>query len=200
MKRDKTYYKKHLPNWLTISRVLVIFPICLLLVFFPTPIGYAIACFFASYAMVTDYFDGYLSRKWGVTSDFGRLLDPIADKLLIAALLILLTVHGHGHPLAVILIMLREITVSALREFTQERGVILHVTMMAKYKTTLQMIAAFGLLISGILPENEAVHYIAEGLLWAASWLTCYTGYDYFKAAMRQCIDNPAESVSGETE
>lgn len=182
------------------SRVLVIIPICLLLIFFPSPLGYMIACIFASYAMVTDYFDGYLSRKWGVTSDFGRLLDPIADKLLIAALLILLTVHGHGHPLAVILIMLREITVSALREFTQERGVVLHVTMIAKYKTTLQMIAAFGLLISGMFPEHIGLHYSAEGLLWAASWLTCYTGYDYFKEAMRQCVDKPDKSASGETE
>jgi cardiolipin synthase (CMP-forming) len=195
MKRDRDYYKQHLPNWLTISRVAVVLPICVLMVFFPTPLGFFIACVFASYAMVTDYFDGYLSRRWHVTSDFGRLLDPIADKLLIAALLILLTVHGYGHPLAVILIMLREITVSALREFTQAKGVTLHVTTMAKYKTTFQMVAAFALLISAIFPNIMVIDIIAEVLLWTGCVLTCYTGYDYFKAAMRQCVDKPAQSI-----
>lgn len=191
MRINKELIRAELPNWLTISRVVVIAPICLLLLYVPTPFGYGVACFLSAYAMITDYFDGYLSRKWNVVSDFGRLLDPVADKLLVAALLIVLSVQGYGHPLAVTLIMLREIMVSALREYSQERGVVLHVTTLAKYKTTLQMIAAFALLVAGIFPDDAALKHLGEGLLWGATLLTCYTGYDYFNATMIGC--NAAE-------
>lgn len=189
--------RAQLPNWLTISRVAVIVPIALLLTYWTTPLGYALACLLSAYAMITDYWDGYLSRKWNVVSDFGRLLDPVADKLLVASLLILLSIQGYGHPLAVTLIMLREITVSALREFAQEHGIILHVTKMAKYKTTLQMIAAFLLLLAGTMPDMLSLHYTGDGVLWAACWLTCYTGYDYAKALMQKLSTTSATEDNG---
>jgi cardiolipin synthase (CMP-forming) len=178
-------FRKAFPNGLTISRVAVILPIALILAYMPTPAGYGIALTLSIYAMLTDFFDGYLSRKWGVVSDLGRLLDPVADKLLVAVLLVMLCAHGIGHPLAVSAIVFRELFISGLREFLQEKRVVLHVSTIAKYKTTSQMLACLGLLLAGIWPEHTVLLSAAESLLWVAAALTLYTGLDYTLAARR---------------
>jgi cardiolipin synthase (CMP-forming) len=180
------HLRPQIPNALTISRVIVILPIALLLEYGTTPTAYAVALVLSLYAMVTDFFDGYLSRKWGVVSDLGRLLDPVADKLLVAVVLIMVCAKGIGSPLAVSCIIFREIFISGLREFMQEKRVILHVSTLAKYKTATQMIACAGLLMAGIWQEEVFLRMASEAVLWIAAILTLLTGYEYLKAALKQ--------------
>jgi cardiolipin synthase (CMP-forming) len=143
-------------------------------------------------AGVTDFLDGYFARKYGEQSTFGRMLDPIADKLLVGAVLMML-VHDNtitGWSIwAAIIILVREILVSGLREYLAELRVSVPVTQLAKWKTTLQLIAV-GFLIAGdagdaVLP---VVTPIGLSLLWLSALLTLYTGYDYFRAGVHHLI------------
>jgi len=139
-------------------------------------------------AAITDFFDGYLARLWSQQSSLGRMLDPIADKLLVAAILIVLavdnTIYGF-HIWAAIVILCREILVSGLREFLAELQVSVPVTQLAKWKTTVQLVA-FGFLIAGpagdkVLPYNTEIGLAG---LWIAAIVTLYTGYDYFRVGI----------------
>ena len=146
-------------------------------------------------ASVTDFFDGYLARMWQQTSPIGRMLDPIADKLLVATCLLLLAADTDktiaGWSLwAAIIILCREILVSGLREYLAELKVSVPVTRIAKWKTTLQMVA-IGFLLAGpagdkILPYTTQ---IGITLLWIAAIITLYTGYDYFRAGLKHVIE-----------
>lgn len=151
----------------------------------------ALAIFAA--AGITDFFDGYLARAWSQQSTLGRMLDPIADKLLVAACLLVLVADRTilGWSLwAAIVILCREILVSGLREFLSELRVSVPVSRVAKYKTTLQLIA-IGFLIAG--PAGEVVLpgtvVIGLGLLWVSALLTIYTGWDYLKAGIRSILE-----------
>ena len=143
-------------------------------------------------AAVTDILDGYLARRWGELTTFGRMLDPIADKLLVASCLLMLAADGtiRGWSLwAAIVILCREILVSGLREYLAELRVSVPVTQLAKWKTTLQLVAV-GFLIAGkagdaILP---VVTPIGLALIWISALLTLYTGWDYFHAGVRHLI------------
>jgi CDP-diacylglycerol--glycerol-3-phosphate 3-phosphatidyltransferase/cardiolipin synthase len=144
-------------------------------------------------AAITDFFDGYLARAWSQQSSLGRMLDPIADKLLVAATLMVLvadkTIAGWSL-WAAIVILSREILVSGLREFISELRVSLPVSRVAKYKTTLQLVA-IGFLIAGpagevLIPGTAA---IGLGLLWIAALLTIYTGWDYMRAGIRYIME-----------
>ncbi len=140
------------------------------------------------FVAISDFFDGYLARLWSQQSRLGQMLDPIADKLVVAAILLVLcydgTVHSY-HIWAAIIIISREILVSGLREFLAELQVSVPVTQLAKWKTALQMVA-FGFLIAG--PAGDKVLYgnTEIGLfgLWVAAMITLYTGYDYFRAGI----------------
>ncbi|TAE79518.1 MAG: CDP-diacylglycerol--glycerol-3-phosphate 3-phosphatidyltransferase [Alphaproteobacteria bacterium] len=178
-------FKQHIPNMLTISRILVIVPMCALLYGFESSTAYISALMLSLYAMVTDFFDGYLARKWNIRSDLGRMLDPIADKLLVAALLVLLSSEGLAHPLAVVLIMLRELFISGLRECMLQYNVVVHVTTLAKYKTASQMVACFILLVVGMMPEYDLLRDLGDAMLWIATLLTLVTGYDYCRQSFR---------------
>ncbi|MEN3792263.1 CDP-diacylglycerol--glycerol-3-phosphate 3-phosphatidyltransferase [Fulvimarina sp. MAC3] len=144
-------------------------------------------------ASITDYFDGYLARAWKQTSTIGRMLDPIADKLLIAAVLLLLAAEGTiaGWSLwAAIVILCREILVSGLREYLAELKVSVPVTRLAKWKTTFQMVS-IGILLAGpagdkLIPNVTEVGIV---LLWVAALITLITGYDYFRAGLRHIED-----------
>ena len=152
----------------------------------------ALAVFIA--AGVTDYLDGYYARMWDQQSAFGRMLDPIADKLLVASCLLMLAADNsiHGWTLwAAIVILCREILVSGLREYLAELRVSVPVTALAKWKTFLQLVAV-GFLIAGeagdqILPVTTLTGVI---LLWLSAILTLYTGWDYFRAGVRHLIDD----------
>jgi CDP-diacylglycerol--glycerol-3-phosphate 3-phosphatidyltransferase len=186
----------NLPNILTYGRLVAV-PAVVALLFWPRDDWMrwtALAIFIA--AGVTDYFDGYFARLYAQQSALGRMLDPIADKLLVAACLLML-VHGRtiaGWSLwAAIVILCREILVSGLREFLAELKVSVPVSRVAKWKTTLQLVAV-GFLIAGPAGEKVLPGTIGIGiaLLWIAAILTIYTGWDYLKAGIRYVVEDEA--------
>jgi cardiolipin synthase len=152
-----------------------------------------VALAFFIVAGVTDFFDGYLARVWEQQSSLGRMLDPIADKLLVSSCLLMLAaeeiIHGWSL-LAAVIILCREILVSGLREYLAELRVSVPVTRLAKWKTMGQMVA-IGFLIAGpagdqVIPDVTRVGIF---LLWASALLTLYTGYDYMRAGLRYVIE-----------
>lgn len=175
-----------LPNWLTWSRIAMIPLLVVLYLGLPTPWGGVTAALVFALAGATDWLDGYLARRWQVTSRFGAFLDPVADKLIVAAALVLL-VHRAGDmgiTLAAIIIIGREIAVSALREWMAEVGhrARVAVSWVGKWKTTAQMVAIFLLLWQlplGFLP----LYVIGEWLLYAAALLTLISMLQYLAAA-----------------
>ncbi|MGE0766766.1 MAG: CDP-diacylglycerol--glycerol-3-phosphate 3-phosphatidyltransferase [Hyphomicrobiaceae bacterium] len=151
----------------------------------------ALAIFVA--ACFTDWLDGFLARIWRQQSMLGRMLDPIADKLLVGAALILLVQDGTISTISVwaaLIILSREILVSGLREFLAELNVRVHVSRLAKLKTTLQMIA-LAVLLAGPAGERQVSGVMAVGtvLLWVAALLTIWTGGGYLTAAIRSTLD-----------
>ena len=174
----------NLPNILTISRIFVIPVIFLSLYVNSFAWSMFVAILFVA-AAVTDYFDGYLARSLNQTSAFGRLLDPIADKLLVASALVVILskpdmVWSKLSYIPVFVILCREILVSGLREFLREVNVGLPVTRLAKWKTAFQMSALAMMLFNGLWVWN----YIGEFLLWIAGVLTFITGYQYFQKSL----------------
>ncbi len=144
-------------------------------------------------AGITDFFDGYLARAWSQQSALGRMLDPIADKLLVAATLMVLVADRTlaGWSLwAAIVILCREILVSGLREYLSDLRVSVPVSRVAKYKTTLQLVA-IGFLIAGPAGEVVLPGTVAIGLtlLWIAALLTIYTGWDYMRVGFRTILE-----------
>lgn len=144
-------------------------------------------------ASITDFLDGYLARIWKQTSNIGRMLDPIADKLLVSSVLLLLAADQTiaGWTLwAAIIILCREILVSGLREYLAALKVSVPVTRIAKWKTTAQMVA-LGFLLVGHAGDNIFIYTTETGiaLLWVSALLTIYTGYDYFRAGLKHVVD-----------
>lgn len=173
----------NLPNLLTISRIAVI-PLIFLSVYFKCCFFNYVAGVLFIAASITDYFDGKLARERGEVSAFGRLLDPIADKLLVATALVVILVKPELiHPISyipVFIILCRELLVSGLREFLREVNVGLPVTRLAKWKTGFQMTALSMLFFKGWFIWGE----LGEGLLWVAGILTFVTGYQYFEKSL----------------
>lgn len=185
MAKIKTNYQS-LPNILTIARILMI-PVVIILVYTPSRTADIIAAILFIAACFTDYLDGYFARAWKQTSVLGRFLDPIADKLMIAAILLMLVelkrISGYSI-IPAIIILCREILVSGLREFLAELKVPLPVSRLAKWKTTLQMIALGFLLIDSSHLPGFPVQEIGLIGLWCAALLTLVTGYDYLRAGL----------------
>lgn len=187
-----------LPNLLTYARIAAV-PVVVGLLFwesiFDGPLWLrwlALVIFIA--AGVTDFFDGYLARMWGQQSSLGRMLDPIADKLLVASCLLMLaageTIHGWAL-LAAVIILCREILVSGLREYLAELRVSVPVTRLAKWKTAGQLVA-IGFLVAGEAGDRvvPVVSEIGILLLWLSALLTLYTGYDYMRAGLRYMMED----------
>jgi len=176
-----------LPNILTLSRIVAI-PAIIATFYLHEPEAQwaALAIFVA--ASITDFFDGYFARKHGQFSKLGQFLDPVADKLLIASVILMLVavdrISGVS-VLAAVVILCREILVSGLREFLAEIKVGLPVTKLAKWKTTVQMVAIGILLVGDALPFQFRAVEIGIIGLWAAAVLTLITGYDYLRAGLR---------------
>lgn len=177
-----------LPNILTLSRILAV-PILVALLWRPGwELGYALA--FAVYCLmgITDYFDGYLARAQGAVSRLGIFLDPIADKIMVAAVILMLAGTGdiRGWSLvAALIILLREIAVSGLREFLAGLQVSVPVSQLAKWKTTLQLVSLGGLILAGALPAWPWLQTASLGALWGAAALTLVTGWDYLRVGLR---------------
>lgn len=182
-----------LPNLLTLSRILAV-PILVFLLWRPSPVDYAVT--FVLYCIVglTDYLDGYLARAQGLTSRLGQFLDPIADKIMVAAVLIMLISSRKANPvpeiaslniIAALIILLREIIVSGLREYLAGLQVSVPVSALAKWKTTAQLIALGALILGGALPDMPWVHDLGIACLWIAAALTLISGYDYLRTGLR---------------
>lgn len=183
----------NLPNVLTYARIAAVPALVACLMFIEGETGRWAAFWLFVAAAITDWLDGYLARRLALQSTLGRMLDPIADKLLVGAVLIMLvhdrTIDGLSI-WAAIVIMCREILVSGLREFLAELNVKVHVTALAKWKTAAQMVA-LAFLIAGEAGDRIVPGISAAGiaLLWLAAVLTLWTGYDYLKAGIRHAME-----------
>ncbi|WP_417460256.1 CDP-diacylglycerol--glycerol-3-phosphate 3-phosphatidyltransferase [Kordiimonas sp.] len=180
-----------LPNILTLSRILVI-PILVASFFLEQPLGSHVAFVTFSLAGITDFFDGYLARATGSVSKIGMFLDPIADKLMVAAVIVMVVFAGWVsgvHVIAAVIIMCRELLVSGLREFLAGAQVSVPVSMLAKWKTTVQMLA-LGMLVwsKGAVEFSLPAQELGIISLWIAAVLTLYTGYDYLRAGLKHMV------------
>ena len=181
-----------LPNILTLSRIFAV-PILVALLWYPGwELGYALG--FALYCLMglTDYFDGYVARAQGAVSRLGVFLDPIADKIMVAAVIVMLVGTRHEaasitglHLIPALIILLREIAVSGLREFLADLRVSVPVSQLAKWKTTLQLVALGGLILAGALPAHFWIKEVGLTCLWAAAVLTVLTGWDYLRVGLK---------------
>ena len=197
----------NLPNILTLSRIFAV-PLLAFFLWWPEwrlgyLVGFGLYCIIA----ITDFFDGYLARAQGAVSKLGIFLDPIADKIMVAAVILVLTAQGFlrgpyvgdMHVIAGLVILVREITVSGLREFLGGIQVSVPVTKLAKWKTTLQLVALGALILGGAVhgPPCQSVgdmcktfaeswvHVVGLASLWAAAVLTCVTGWDYLRVGLK---------------
>jgi cardiolipin synthase len=182
-----------LPNLLTLSRILAV-PLLVFLLWRPAPLDYAVTFVLYCIVGITDYLDGYLARAWGSISRLGQFLDPIADKIMVAAVIVMLISSRRANPvpeiaglhlIPALVILLREIIVSGLREYLAGLQVSIPVSALAKWKTTLQLVALGALILGGALPHQPWVHLVGLICLWAAAGLTLITGYDYLRVGLR---------------
>lgn len=181
-----------LPNLLTYGRIIAV--------------PFLVACFYVDgdfarwtaliifiAAAVTDFLDGYLARMWKIQTALGKMLDPIADKLIVAASLFMLAADSTISDvslIAAVIILSREILVSGLREYLGQVAVSVPVTWLAKWKTAVQLVA-IGFLLAGSAGDKIFPHTTTTGLilLWASALLTLYTGYDYVRAGLGHVLD-----------
>ncbi len=179
------------PNILTFLRIALI-PLIVLLFYLDRPWSNWIAAFFFITACITDYLDGYFARTLKQTTRFGIFLDPVADKLLVAATLLMLVGFGRIGGLSLIpavIILCREILVSGLREFLAEARVSVPVTRLAKWKTGIQMTALSLLIIETIPLFPIPIEELGLLGLWVAALFTIITGFDYLRAGMKHMED-----------
>jgi cardiolipin synthase len=182
-----------LPNLLTLSRIAAI-PLVVATFYVDGPGARWAACVLFVAAAITDYFDGYFARARNQVSSLGRFLDPIADKLLVAAVLFMLATFNRlsaWSELPALVILLREILVSGLREFLAEVRVGMPVTRLAKWKTGFQMVALPVLLVGEAGPEWLPTQLIGEACLWVAAVLTLITGWDYLQSGVKHMRAHP---------
>ena len=178
-----------IPNLLTISRVVAI-PVIVALFYVEGREWQWLACVIFSMAAITDYLDGYFARVWREQSAFGRFLDPVADKLLVARISGLSVIPA-------LIILCREILVSGLREFLASLQVSLPVSRLAKWKTTIQMVALGFLIVGNSGPGWIPVETIGDIGLWTAAILTLITGWDYLRASARYVTPGAEPPPSG---
>ena len=188
--------KLKIPNILTIGRIIIV-PIFVITFFIPGFFGDLIPFFLFVLASFTDYLDGLIARLFKEESKLGELLDPIADKILVAAALILLVMNGtikNYEVVAAIIILTREILVSGLREFLAKGSIVMQVTSLSKLKTLIQMVS-IAILLTGD-SGNKIINFqdynaqtVGIILLWLSSFLTLYTGYDYLRRGIDHAIN-----------
>ena len=177
----------NMPNLLTIARILFAALIALILIFFPSKLSYLISFILFCLAGITDFFDGWLARRKNEISDLGRMLDPIADKILVISTLVVLISSGiiEGYNLiAALIIIYREIFISGLREFLGSKSLVVNVTKVAKWKTAIQFITISSFLASAIIGDYFLYTNTACSILiWITSIISLYTGINYLNNA-----------------
>jgi CDP-diacylglycerol--glycerol-3-phosphate 3-phosphatidyltransferase/cardiolipin synthase len=196
-----------LPNILTLSRILTVPLLAFLLWWSEWRLGYGLAFVLYCLMGVTDYFDGYLARASGAVSRLGIFLDPIADKIMVAAVILVLTAQGYlrgpyvgdAHVIAGLIILVREIAVSGLREYLGTLQVSVPVSRLAKWKTTTQLMSLGALILGGALEgppchsrleycgtfAHQWIHLVGLTTLWVAAILTLVTGWDYLRVGIK---------------
>jgi len=192
---------KKIPNILTIGRIIIV-PFFVLAFYLPGFYGDLTACVLFVVASFTDFLDGMLARMMGEESKLGELLDPVADKIIVATALILLVMDGtirHYEVVAAIIILTREILISGLREFLAKGQIKLPVSNLAKLKTFLQMVA-ISLLLTGET-GNKIINFqdynaqtIGIILLWLSAFLTLYTGYEYLRKGIDHAMSEDSKN------
>jgi CDP-diacylglycerol--glycerol-3-phosphate 3-phosphatidyltransferase/cardiolipin synthase len=191
-----------LPNLLTLSRIFTV-PVLVALLWWPRwELGYGLAFFVYCLMGITDYFDGYVARAQGAVSRLGIFLDPVADKIMVAAVILVLAAQGvltgpyvgDMHVIAGLVILIREIAVSGLRDFLGGLRVSVPVSRLAKWKTAFQMISLGALILGQALPgwtvmlgdlAANVPHTVGLATLWAAAGLTVVTGWDYLRVGLK---------------
>ncbi len=183
-----------MPNLLTVLRIIFASLIALILIFFDSKIAYFISFILFSLAGITDYFDGWLARKKGQISDLGRMLDPIADKILVISTFIILmsnnVIEGFN-AIAAFIIIYREIFISGLREFLGNKSLVVKVTKLAKWKTAMQFITILVFLGSQIINNfymytdiiNIFIEFTCTLSIWITSLISLYTGINYLRTS-----------------
>tara|TARA_Y100000590_G_C15554814_1_gene952392 strand:- start:552 stop:1100 length:549 start_codon:yes stop_codon:yes gene_type:complete len=179
--------KWNIANLLTIARIIVI-PIIVICIYLKSPFYGWVAFILFCIASITDYFDGYIARIRNEITNFGTFLDPIADKLLVAAVILILTSKGiiaDWETIPALIILLREIAVSGLREYLAGIKVSVPVSRIAKLKTSIQLIALALLILTESQITLVPIMIIGKVALWVAGILTLYTGFDYLKSGAK---------------
>ncbi|MDR3449241.1 MAG: CDP-diacylglycerol--glycerol-3-phosphate 3-phosphatidyltransferase [Alphaproteobacteria bacterium] len=178
---------KSFANKLTVSRILVI-PVILVLLVIPETWAAWVALVLFAFAGLTDYLDGYMARRDNEVTKIGQFLDPIADKLLVASVILVLVSTGQISGTSVfpaVIILLREVAVSGLREFLAELRVSVPVTRLAKWKTTIQMLALGFLIVGRYAPAWIPSTSIGDVGMWIAGTITVITAWDYWRASLK---------------
>ncbi|MFV0645958.1 MAG: CDP-diacylglycerol--glycerol-3-phosphate 3-phosphatidyltransferase [Sphingomonadaceae bacterium] len=196
-----------LPNILSLSRIVAV-PLLVALLWWPEwRLGYGVAFVLYCLMAITDYFDGYLARSSGAVSKLGIFLDPIADKIMVAAVILVLTAQGYlrgpyagdVHVIAGLIILIREIAVSGLREFLADLKISMPVSRLAKWKTTFQLVALGALILGGAVEgppcaslgescgtlQGTWIHLVGLIALWGAAVMTVITGWDYLRVGLK---------------
>ena len=186
---------KMVPNWMTILRIMVAPVIAGLIWLDDVKTGYMPALTLFVLASISDFIDGWMARRLGVVSKLGAMLDPIADKVLIGTCLVSLahvTEDGWWFILPATMIMTREFLISGLREFMAGRSVNMPVSVLAKWKTTLQLVAIGFLVGAPVFPSLPIANPIGLALLWAAAFVTAQTGFAYYRGVLEH-VDKPSQ-------
>lgn len=182
-------WKKKLALWATMGRIFTV-PVIIALLYFPSAWTNWIAAAFFILASITDYYDGHWARKYGSVSSLGKLLDPMADKLLVSSVLIMLIPSTAVSPLMVVLLLGRDTVVSGLRSFAAAEGVIISAGPMGKWKTALQMVAIPALLIDNLF--GLPVGVLGYWLLWVTVALSLLSGAEYLMGYFRRKSVSPS--------
>lgn len=176
---------KNLPNYLTIFRILVIPVIITTFYFEDSKLAHQIGALLFIIASITDFFDGYFARRYNLTSSFGKILDPIADKLLVGCIIVMLIKKRYVGEIPCLLILAREFLVAGFREFLALIKVKVPVSSLAKVKTLIQMFALTVLILGSKGSGINLLDLIGKISLWVAAFLTIVTGFSYFKACIK---------------
>jgi cardiolipin synthase len=174
---------RDIPNILTVLRILLI-PVFVICFYLEGVASYWMTAIIFAFASITDYLDGYLARLLKAESTFGRVIDPIADKVLVSVALMMLVHFERAPIIPAILILSREVIVSGLREYLAEFQVSIPVTNLAKIKTAIQLISVIVLLAGNEVFDFKIITLLGEILIWIAALLTLVTGYAYFKEGL----------------
>ena len=176
---------KNIPNYLTIIRLVSIPIIVMTFYFEDSKFAHRVGGIVFAFASVTDFFDGYLARRYNIISSFGRMFDPIADKVLVGCVLVMLVKDNRADEIPCLLILAREFVVAGFREFLAQVQVSVPVTRLAKVKTTIQMVAITMLIVGSVGSNIDSLDLIGHISLWIAAILTLVTGYSYLQACSR---------------